>query len=224
MRVDIITLFPEFFQTFQEHSIVGRAIKNNKLELVVHNLRDWSKDSYNSVDDRPYGGGPGMVLRVDVVAPAIEAVKKENKEAVVILTTPQGQVYNQSVAGELSKQNLIIVCGHYEGWDERIREYVDREISIGDYVLTGGELAAMIIIDSTVRLLPGVLGDDSSSHEESHSNNLLEYPQYTRPESYDGRTVPEILLGGNHKEIEKWRSEQAEEKTKKLRPDLLGES
>ena len=239
MRIDIITLVPEFFDGLRDHSIVGRAIKNGKLELVVHNLRDWAKDSYGSVDARPYGGGPGMVLRVDVVAPAIAAVREiqssdhsrkqgsELSKTKVILTTPQGEVYKQSTAQELSTQDLIIVCGHYEGWDERIREYVDCEISIGDYVLTGGELPAMIITDSVVRLLPGVLGDDSSSHDESHSASSgqahLEYPQYTRPSAYEDKVVPEILLGGNHKEIDKWRRGMAEEKTKKLRPDLVRE-
>ena len=221
MRVDIITLFPEFFGPFRTHSIVGRAIKNSKLELVVHNLRDWAKDSYNSVDDRPYGGGVGMVLRVDVVEPAIAAVKKLNKGAKVILTTPQGKQYKQKIAKELSQEKgVIIVCGHYEGWDERIREYVDQEISIGDYVLTGGEIPAMVIADSVVRLLPGVLGSDESSQDESFEKGLLEYPQYTRPEEYQDKKVPEILLSGHHKKIVSWREEQSRERTRERRPDI----
>ena len=233
MRIDIITLFPEFFESFVKHSIVGRAVKNNKLEIVTHNLRDYADDKYKSVDDHPYGGGPGMVLRFDVLLKALKNVKAkskiQNNKSKTILLTPQGQVYKQKMAQELTKEtNLILICGHYEGFDERIREYVDIEISVGDYVLTGGEIPAMVIVDSVVRLLPGVLGDDKSSIDESHSpstssgsTRLLEYPQYTRPEEYDGKSVPKILLGGNHKEIDAWRKEQAEERTKVRRPDLL---
>jgi tRNA (guanine37-N1)-methyltransferase len=226
MRIDIITLFPEFFDEFVAHSIVGRAIKSGKLEIVTHNLRDYSDDKYKSVDDRPYGGGPGMVLRFDVLLKALKEVKAKSKtpnnKSKTILLTPQGQVYKQKMALELSQQkNLILICGHYEGLDERIRDYVDMEISIGDYVLTGGEIPAMIVTDSIARLLPGVLGNDASSHDESHSEGLLEYPQYTRPEVYDGKTVPTILQGGNHQEIEKWRREQAKERTKIRRPDLI---
>lgn len=222
MRIDIITLFPEFFDRFKSHSIVGRAIKSGKIEVFVHNLRDQASDNYGSVDDHPYGGGPGMVLRVDIVATAIAAARKLNPNTPVILTTPQGEKYTQAKAVTLVKESgLIIICGHYEGYDERIREYVDQEISIGDYVLTGGELPAMVIADSVVRLLPGVLGDDTSSQDESYSEGLLEYPQYTRPEEYDDKKVPEILMGGNHKEIDKWRHDQAVERTEKRRPDML---
>ncbi len=222
MKIDIITLFPEFFEALKTHSIVGRAIKNKQIELEVHNLRNWANNSYNSVDDRPYGGGPGMVLRVDVVAPAIADIRANSGDDVkVILTTPQGKTYKQEIAQELSEESdLIIVCGHYEGWDERIREYVDMEISIGDYVLTGGEIPSMVIVDSVTRLLPGVLGDDKSSVEESFSNNKLEYPQYTRPEKYDYKSVPEILLSGHHAKIDKWREEKSRERTKERRPDL----
>jgi len=221
MRIDIISLFPEFFDVLRDHSIVGRAISGGKVDLVTHNLRDWAKDKYGSVDDHPYGGGPGMVLRVDVVAPAIKAIRKLNPRAKVLLTTPQGQAYGQSMARELSsEEGLIIVCGHYEGWDERIRKYVDLEVSIGDYVLTGGELPAMVIMDSVVRLLPGVLGDDQSSREESHSEGLLEYPQFTRPEEYEQNKVPSILMSGHHGEITKWRQEEAKKRTAKRRPDL----
>ncbi|GAB4027692.1 MAG: tRNA (guanosine(37)-N1)-methyltransferase TrmD [Candidatus Microgenomates bacterium] len=226
MRIDIITLFPDFFDGLKEHSIIGRAIGRGKVEIHTHNLRQWATDSYGTVDDHPYGGGPGMLLRFDVLLTALNAVKANLKDksggGKVILLTPQGEVYKQKKALELSKiDNLILVCGHYEGFDERIREYVDLEISIGDYVLTGGELAAMIVVDSIARLLPGVLGDDSSSYEESHSAGLLEYPQYTRPPEYDGKKVPEILMSGNHPKIDEWRKEQALKKTRERRPDLL---
>lgn len=235
MRIDIITLFPEFFEGFKNHSIIGRAIKAGKIEIVSHDLRDYSDDKYKSVDDHPYGGGPGMVLKVDVLHRALIAVKAKSSDhspeivqgselnkPKVILLTPQGQVYKQKLALQLAgESNLVLICGHYEGFDERIREYVDMEISVGDYVLTGGEIPAMAITDSIVRLLPGVLGDDSSSHDESHSDGLLEYPQYTRPTEYDGKKVPEILLGGNHKQIDEWRTTQAQERTKLRRPDLL---
>lgn len=222
MRVDIITLFPEFFEGFKNHSIIGRAIKSGKLELVVHNLRDHASDSYGSVDDHPYGGGPGMVLKFDVLLSALRQVQKSAKDSIVILLTPQGQVYKQKIAQSLTNESgLILICGHYEGFDERIRDYVDMEISIGDYVLTGGELPAMIITDSVTRLLPGVLGDDTSSHDESHTSGLLEYPHYTRPVEHEGKKVPEILLSGNHAEIEKWRAEESRKRTKIRRPDLV---
>lgn len=227
MRIDILTLFPEFFDGLKEHSIVGRAIGSGKVELHTHNLREWATDSYGTVDDHPYGGGPGMVLRFDVMLRALTDIKtklqvESSSSSKVILLTPQGQVYKQATALELSKvDNLILICGHYEGFDERIREYVDLEISIGDYVLTGGEIPAMILVDSVARLLPGVLGDDTSSHDESHSEGLLEYPQYTRPPEHDGKTVPEILLSGNHPKIDEWRREQAIVRTKERRPDLL---
>lgn len=233
MRIDIITLFPEFFESFVQHSIVGRAVKNNKLEIVTHNLRDYADDKYKAVDDHPYGGGPGMVLRFDVLLKALKNVKAkskiQNNKSKTILLTPQGQVYIQKMAQELAKEtNLILICGHYEGFDERIREYVDIEISVGDYVLTGGEIPAMIVADSAARLLPGVLGDDSSSKNESFSPStgsgsarLLEYPQYTRPAEYEDKKVPEILLGGNHAEIDKWRKIQSIERTKASRPDLI---
>lgn len=225
MRIDIITLFPELFDGLKTHSIVGRALGSGRIELNTHNLRDWASDKYKSVDDHPYGGGPGMVLKVDVLHKALQEVKGQipNFEGKVILLTPQGQVYKQKMAQDLTKEtNLILICGHYEGFDERIRDYVDMEISIGDYVLTGGELPAMIIADSVVRLLPGVLGDDTSSRDESHTDEILEYPHYTRPEEFEGKRVPEILLGGNHKAIDAWRQEKALERTRERRPDLLG--
>ncbi len=228
MRIDILTLFPEFFETLKTHSIVARAIKAGKIELQVHNIREQASDNYGSVDDHPYGGGPGMVLRFDVLLKALTDVKTilksqmTNSQIKTILLTPQGQVFKQKIAGELKLEtNLILICGHYEGFDERIREYCDMEISIGDYVLTGGEIPAMVIVDAVTRLLPGVLGDDTSSHDESHTDGLLEYPHYTRPTEYDGKKVPEILLSGNHKEIESWRKKMAHERTKERRPDLL---
>jgi len=224
MKIQIITLFPELFDCVKTHSILGRAIKNQKVIIETVNLREFSHDNYGSVDDHPYGGGPGMVLKVDVVEPAIKEAKKVNPDAKIILMTPQGQVYKQSIAKELAHEtDLILVCGHYEGFDERIREYCDMELSIGDYVLTGGELAAMVITDSIVRLLPGVLGDDASSLDESHNQRLLEYPHYTRPSEYEGKKVPEILLGGNHKKIEEWRKEQSIQRTKERRPDLISD-
>lgn len=230
MRIDIITLFPDFFEGLKSHSIIGRAIGSGKIELVIHNLRDFAIDSYGTVDDHPYGGGPGMVLRFDVLLKALNSVKAklDGNKVKVILLTPQGKVYKQKMALELAKEsNLILICGHYEGFDERIREYVDLELSIGDYVLTGGEIPAMIVSDSVARLLPGVLGDDASSHEESHSpvdesgKTLLEYPHYTRPPEYEGKTVPAILMSGNHPKIEAWRKEQSIARTLARRPDLM---
>lgn len=238
MRIDVITLFPEFFDGLKSHSIIGRAIANGKLELVTHNLRDWAVDDYGTVDDHPYGGGPGMVLRYDVLLAALEEVKKQSPDhssslggqgselfsTKVILLTPQGEVWKQARARELAAEtNLILLCGHYEGFDERIRPHVDLEVSIGDYVLTGGEIPAMVVVDSVARLLPGVLGDDASSVDESHSEGLLEYPHYTRPAVHNGVPVPDILLSGNHPEIDKWRQAQARERTAARRPDLLAE-
>lgn len=223
MRIDIITLFPEFIGALKGFSVVGRAIGRGEVKLVVHNLRDYAEDKYKSVDDHPYGGGVGMLIRVDVMVRAIKAVKKLNSGKTILLT-PQGQVYHQSRAKELVKlDEFILICGHYEGFDERIRDYVDSELSVGDYVLTGGEIPAMLVVDSVARLLPGVLGDDESSKEESFDqsvNSGLEYPQYTRPEVFEGKKVPDILLSGNHREIEKWRNEQSYSRTKLRRPDL----
>lgn len=222
MRIDIITLFPREIENFLGSSIVGRAQQNGLVELKIHDLRDWSLGNYKQVDDRPYGGGPGMLLRVDVVVPAIEAVKKENPQAKVVLLTPQGQTFQQKMAEEFSQsEGLILVAGHYEGFDERIREYVDLEISIGDYVLTGGELPAMVLVDSVVRLMPGVLGDDESAVGESFSTGQLDFPQYTRPDVYEGKSVPEVLFSGDHQRIEEWRQEQAEKRTQERRPDLI---
>jgi tRNA (guanine37-N1)-methyltransferase len=201
-------------------SIIGRAIKNGLVEINTVDLRKYANDERKTVDDKPYGGGPGMLLKAEVVFAAVEDLKTE--KSLVILTSPQGQSFKQETANELKTyEHLIFVCGHYEGVDERVRtELIDREISIGDYVLTSGNLAAMVITDAIVRLLPGVLGCDASSEDESFSKNLLEYPQYTRPEDFRGMKVPEILLSGNHGKIAKWRQEQAEKRTRDRRPDL----
>lgn len=222
MQFDVLTLFPEMFSILDE-SIIGRAKKNKQIDINLVNIRDFSKNKHNKVDDTPYGGGAGMVMMPDVVYRAYNSL--ENKEnAKVIYMSPQGKKLNQEKVKELSKENhLIILCGHYEGIDQRVLDkIVDEEISIGDYVLTGGELPAMVLIDSVSRYVEGVLNKESIK-EESFSENLLEYPQYTRPEVFEGEKVPEVLLSGNHKEIDKWRKEKSLEITKKKRPDLLKE-
>lgn len=220
MEFDILTLFPEMFEPLNM-SIIGRAMKNNLIKINLINIRDFSKDKHKKVDDTPYGGGAGMVIRPDVVYDAYKSIKnKEN--AKVIYMSPQGKKLNQQKVENLSKQNhLIILCGHYEGIDQRVLDkIVDEEISIGDYVVTGGELPAMVLIDSISRYVNGVISDDSRN-EESFSNNLLEYPQYTRPEVFEGIKVPEILLSGHHENINKWRKEKSIEITSKKRPDIL---
>ena len=222
MQFDVLTLFPEMFSILDE-SIIGRAKKNKQIDINIVNIRDFSKNKHNKVDDTPYGGGAGMVMMPDVVYRAYNSL--ENKEnAKVIYMSPQGKKLNQEKVKELSKENhLIILCGHYEGIDQRVLDkIVDEEISIGDYVLTGGEIPAMVLIDSVSRYVEGVLNKESIK-EESFIENLLEYPQYTRPEVFEGEKVPEVLLSGNHKEIEKWRKEKSLETTKKKRPDLLKE-
>ena len=222
MQFDVLTLFPEMFSILDE-SIIGRAKKNKQIDINLVNIRDFSKDKHKKVDDTPYGGGAGMVMMPDVVYRAYNSL--ENKEnAKVIYMSPQGKKLNQEKVKELSKENhLIILCGHYEGIDQRVLDkIVDEEISIGDYVLTGGELPAMVLIDSVSRYVEGVLNKESIK-EESFEKNLLEYPQYTRPEVFEGEKVPEVLLSGNHKEIDKWRKEKSLEITKKKRPDLLKE-
>lgn len=221
-RVDVVTLFEGAFQGFLQTSFVERAIRAGILSVGFTNPRDFGLGNHKSVDDTPYGGGSGMVMRCDVMVPAIEAAKKEGR-ARVILLTPQGAPFSQATARRLSQEShLVLVCGRYEGFDERIRSHVDEEISIGDYVLTGGELAAMVLVDACIRLVPGVLGNEDSIKEESHSPEiaLLEYPQYTRPLEYRGETVPEVLTQGNHREIEKWRRAEAERRTEMRRPDL----
>ena len=219
MNFDILTLFPEMFEPIKQ-SIIGRAEENNLIHINITNIRDFSKDKHNKVDDTPYGGGAGMVMRADVVYDAIKSVKQPQSK--VIYLSPQGKTLNQKMVQELSKEkHLILLCGHYEGIDQRvIDEVVDEEISIGDYVLTGGEIPAMVLIDTVSRYIDGVLNKESIL-EESFSKGLLEYPQYTRPEVFRGKRVPEILLSGHHENIKKWRAEQALKNTQNKRPDLL---
>ncbi len=211
MQVDILTLFPEMFAGPFEHSIVKRAQDKSLVKIKIHNLRDWATDKYKSVDDRPYGGGAGMVMRVDIIDQAIASItSKTGKASKIILLDAGGKKFNQGLARDLSfDEHLIIICGHYEGVDHRVHEYIaDEVISIGDYVLSGGEIPAMVVVDTIVRLLPGALGNKLSLTEESHNAGEVEYPQYTRPEEYKGWKVPEILLGGNHAEIKKWREKK----------------
>ena len=219
MQFDVLTLFPEMFEPLNE-SIIGRAKEKGLININLINIRDFSKNKHKKVDDTPYGGGAGMVMMPDVVYDAYKSL--DSKDAKVIYMSPQGQKLNQKKVVELSKEkHIILLCGHYEGIDQRvIDEIVDEEISIGDYVLTGGELPAMIVIDSVSRYIDGVLKDDSTK-EESFSEGLLEYPQYTRPEVFNGKQVPEVLLSGHHENIDKWRREQSLINTKKKRPDLL---
>ena len=204
-----------------DESIIKRARLKGLLDLKIHDLRDWTHDRHRTVDDRPFGGGPGMLLKPEPLFEAIESLQREKTR--VILFSPAGRKFDQAIARELAQQeDLLLVTGHYEGFDERVREaLVDDELSIGDYVLTNGALPAMVVVDAVTRLLPGALGDDESSHDESFSAGLLEYPQYTRPADFRGMKVPEILLSGDHAEIEKWRREQARLRTKERRPDLL---
>ena len=219
MKFDVLTLFPEMFSSL-EQSIIGRAVENEQISINLINIRDFSTDKHKKVDDTPYGGGAGMVMMPDVIYSAYKSL--ESSDAKVIYMSPKGKTLNQEKVEELSKENhLIILCGHYEGIDQRVLDkIVDEEISIGDYVLTGGEIPAMVLIDSVSRYVKGVLKEDSIK-EESFSNGLLEYPQYTRPEIFQGERVPEVLLSGNHQEIDKWRKEKSLEITKKNRPDLL---
>lgn len=222
MKISVITLFPEMFEGPFAHSMMWKAQQNGQLELEVVNLRDYGDGVRKTVDDTPYGGGAGMVLKCEPVFACIEEIKEKSPHAKVIMMTPRGKKYTQREAQRLSgEQNLVLLCGHYEGFDERILSIVDEEISMGDFVLTGGEIPAMAIVDSVVRLIPGVLGHEDSAHDESFSAGLLEYPQYTRPEDFRGMKVPDVLKGGNHAEIAKWRKEQAVQKTKQARPDLL---
>jgi tRNA (guanine37-N1)-methyltransferase len=220
LRIDIITLFPDiFFGPFDE-SIIGRARKNGLVEINTVNLRNYAHDERGTVDDKPYGGGPGMLLKVEPLFEAVENIRTE--KSLVILTSPQGERFSQQAAVDLSGyEHLIFVCGHYEGVDERVRaKLIDKEYSIGDYVLTSGNLAAMVMTDAIVRLLPGVLGCDESSTDESFSDGLLEYPQYTRPPEFREMKVPEVLLSGDHGKIAQWRRQQSEERTRLRRPDL----
>ena len=224
MRIDILTLFPEMFASPFDYSILKRAREKGIVEIVLSNIRDFAIDNYNRVDDKPYGGGPGMVMMPQPLFDCVEHVQRlAEKAGRIILLTPQGEKFDQTKAVQLSKEKrLLLIAGRYEGFDERIRIGLNAEqISIGDYVLSGGELAAMVIVDAVVRLLPSVLGDKDSAMDDSFSNGLLEYPQYTRPEEFRGMKVPEVLLSGDHAKIAQWRKEQSIERTKRHRPDLL---
>jgi len=221
MKIDILTLFPQMFDKIFEESIIKRAIDNKLVEINIHNFRDYSKDPHHKVDDYPYGGGVGMVLACQPIFDCVEALKTNNTK--VILLTPSGNLYKQKIAYDLSQEeHLIIICGHYEGFDERILSICDYQISIGDYVLTGGEIPAMVLVDSIVRLIDGVIKEESHLEDSFSKNNLLDYPTYTKPRVFRGLKVPEVLLSGDHKKIEEYRHQISIEKTKKLRPDLFG--
>ena len=221
MKIDVLTLFPKMFKGPFDQSIIKKAQDRKIVEIKIHDLRKWTEDKHKTVDDHPFGGGIGMVLMIKPIYEALKELKTKTSKAVLL--TPQGKVFNQKVAKNLSNEkHLIFVCGHYEGFDERIRKHlIDEEISIGDYVLTGGELPAMVIIDSITRLIPGVLKNDQATEIESFSKQLLEYPQYTRPADFKGWKVPEVLLSGDHKKIAQWQKEKEIEVTKKKRSDLL---
>ena len=226
MQIDILTLFPQMFQSPFSTGLFQRAIDRKLIRVDIHDIRDYTHDKHRTVDDYPYGGGAGMLLKPEPIFEAIEVLKSEistDGALPIILLTPQGRLFSQQIALELSKHNhLVLICGHYEGIDERVREHlVTDEISIGDYVLSGGELAAMVVVDAVVRLLPGVLGSEASPLDDSHTTGLLEYPQYTRPQVYRDWTVPEVLLSGNHAKITEWRRQQAISRTLKRRPELL---
>ena len=225
MRIDILTLFPEVFRGPFEASIIGRAAQAGLVQVVMHNIRDYAEGRHKVVDDYPYGGGAGMVMKPEPIFRALESVAAQAPQrGRVVLLTPQGRLLSQSVAEELAREErLILVCGHYEGVDERVREYlVDDQISIGDYVLSGGEFPALVVVDAVVRRLPGALGSEVSLEEESHDGGLLEYPQYTRPAEFRGWPVPEVLLSGHHGEVARWRRQQSLLRTARRRPDLLG--
>ncbi len=223
MKIDILTLFPDMYQGFLTESIIKRAINDKKIEVNIHNFRDYTLDIHNNVDDTPYGGGAGMVLMCQPIFDCVEKLRTDNSK--VILLTPSGIPYKQKMAYNLSKEkHLIIICGHYEGFDERITTIVDMEISIGDYVLTGGEIPSMVLVDSITRLIPGVINERSHIEDSFNENYLLDYPTYTRPRNYKGMEVPEVLLNGNHEKIKEWRYQESLKKTKIRRPDLLEKS
>jgi len=241
MKFEILTIFPKIFDSYFSHTLLARAQKKRLISIKIHDLRKWATDKHGTVDDRPYGGGVGMVMKVDIVAKALNVLanskfeirnskqaskskfKKSKTRTRIILLTPQGKPFTQKEAKRLNQYygRLVLVSGRYEGYDERIRGLVDEEISIGDYVLTGGELAAMVVVDTVARLVPGVVGKKESLVDESFSRGELEYPHYTRPAEFDGKKVPKVLRSGNHKEIEKWRREEAKKRTMKRRPDLF---
>ena len=222
MRIDILTLFPEMFDGVCGASILGRAQASGILEIRTHNIRDYADNKHKKTDDYPFGGGAGLVMMAQPIYDCMAAVCGEDKPHRILLT-PRGKLLTSERARELSKlDRIVLLCGHYEGVDERVNTLIDEEISIGDYVLTGGELPAMVLVDCLSRFIPGVLGSSESAADESHTNGILEYPQYTRPASFRGLDVPEILLNGHHANIQKWREEQAREKTRSVRPCLLG--
>jgi tRNA (guanine37-N1)-methyltransferase len=225
MIFDILTLFPGMFASPFDESIIKRGKEKQLIDIALHNIRDWATDRHQTADDAPYGGGAGMVMKVEPLAACIEAVKAGRPTSTVVMTSPQGRRFTHQVAAELAgRDGLIIICGRYEGIDERIRQlYVEDDISLGDYVLSGGEIAAMAIVDAVTRLLPGVLGSGESAETDSFCDGLLEYPQYTRPPEFRGMRVPEVLLSGNHELIRKWRRRESLRKTRSLRPDLLEE-
>jgi tRNA (guanine37-N1)-methyltransferase len=227
MKIDVITIFPALFEPFRDTSLLGAACRAGTVELAVHDLRAWTEDRHRTVDDAPYGGGPGMVMRPEPLVAAIEALageKGEGRSARVLLLSPQGRRFDQTRAGELARErHLVLVCGRYEGVDQRAIDLaVDEEVSIGDYVLAGGELPAMVVIEAVARLLPGVLGNPASAETESFERGLLEGPQYTRPAVFRGLEVPAVLRSGDHAAIARWRAEKARERTRRRRPDLLG--
>ena len=220
MKVDILTLFPDMFNNIFDESIIKRAIDLKKIDIEVHNFRDYSNDPHHKVDDTPYGGGAGMVLMVEPIYNCLKELRRD--DSLVILLTPSGVPYKQKVAYDLSRhKHLIIICGHYEGFDERITNFIDMEISIGDYVLTGGEIPAMVLVDSITRLLPGVIKEESHLEDSFKDGKLLDYPTYTKPSEFLGFKVPEVLLSGDHKKIEEYRRLESINKTKRVRPELL---
>lgn len=223
IRFDILSLFPEMFESPFRYSILKRAKEKGRLDICLHNIRDYAEDKHRVTDDAPYGGGGGMVMKVEPIERAISSIVPNREDVLIILMTPQGEPFSQDIARELSScSRIVLVCGHYEGVDERVRTcLVDREISIGDYILTGGEIPAMVVIDAVSRLVPGVLGNDESAFMDSLSDGLLEYPHYTRPSDYRGWQVPEVLLSGNHREIQAWRRRESIRRTRLKRPDLL---
>ena len=221
MKIDVLSLFPEMFNNVFNESIIKRAKEKKLVDIKIHNFRDYSKDKHHKVDDTPYGGGFGMVLTCQPIFDCIDDIK--TKDSLIILLTPDGKTYNQKLAYDFSKEkHIILICGHYEGFDERIRTICDLEISIGDYVLTGGEIAAMAIVDSIIRLIPGVIEEESHLND-SFNNNKLDYPTYTKPRVFRGMEVPDVLISGNHKKIEDYRQKEATKKTIEKRPDLLNE-
>ena len=223
IKFDVLSIFPEMFSSPLNFSLLKKAQEKGLLNICLHDIRNWANDKHKMTDDAPYGGGCGMVMKVEPVEKALAAIRSPEDDSLVVLMTPQGETFNQKIAAQLAeKKQIIIICGRYEGVDERIRKHlVDREISIGDYILTGGELAALVLIDAVSRLIPNVLGNPESTLGESFSHNLLEYPQYTRPAEYKGWVVPEVLLSGNHAQIELWHKHESLKRTYQRRPDLL---